>query len=168
MCFDTKIRFFLKFPCVFDLISLFLVFRFKIFSFNKNKNMKYIFLILAIFFTTKIFSQQRTYIKGNIFVLYGQAVKLNQSSEKVFFTMEWELKQKYSPDELQLISDLLKKDFDGAQVIQSPTENTVTFITGKRAFSKAGGFIEYLKEQLLKINLYNGFIKYSESIIELN
>lgn len=130
--------------------------------------MKKLFLLSFFVISFIGFAQNRTYIKGTSFILYGQEIKLDQNQSKVFYAVELDLKAQYNANQLEQIKELLVKDFQGSQVVQSSQENKLTIISNKESFSNHNGLLEYVKQKLLQLNLYLGFNSYKESIIELN
>lgn len=131
--------------------------------------MKWLIVVLVFcsLYAKEGISQTRTFLKSDSYLLYGQQVKLDASKERVFFTLECTIKEPYSQDQLTKIQNNLLKDFEGSQVVQSSTENKVTFITSKEAVGSYSGTAKYVKEKLLQLNLYNGFNTFKETIIEL-
>lgn len=121
------------------------------------------FILLSAF----VYGQDRIYINGNVWVKYDKVVELNKA-QGVYIGVEWDLKEGFSKQDINLIEAKLKQDFVDSRVILNTEGNKICVLSDKTTIGKYQAITDYFKHVLVGLELYKGFVKSTEFIIELN
>lgn len=130
--------------------------------------MKFVVLIVFMISVNMLFSQEeRVYINGSSISLYNKEIDLKNKlpEDKVFFSLELELTNNLSNEEIERVQNLIKTDDKYSFLVMDSNSSKITFFLIKKVISGVS-ILDYCKDIMNKAKCKSEYKNYKALILE--